>query len=182
MHKTTKTVIVFLALVPNLAGCGGHLPTMPTAPTTATTSSMPSAAEPAAGTLAGPRWALARAFKSVTCQICSAGSPKAGSSFNLLMTIEHSGESVRLTLTVEPSEPWYYDGATAGDAFAATAPSYSVASMTGDPQFDFVSDDHVSGHFSEDGRTLTGEEAAAYRYTSGEVLTFYYEWRATRID
>ena len=99
------------------------------------------------------------------------------------MAIERSNDSVRLTVTdnVEP-EPWYYDGTVAADAFAVTGPSYSYSSKPGDAQLDVVSDDHVSGHFSEDGRTVTGEEAAAFRYASGEVITFHYEWRATLVN
>jgi hypothetical protein len=98
------------------------------------------------------------------------------------MAIEHSGESLHLTVTdgVEP-ELSSYDGTLVADSFAVTGPSYSYAAVSpGDT--DTVVTDHVSGHFSEDGRALTGEEAQVHRFATGEVITFYYDWRATRID
>ena len=184
MFQTIKTAIVFLVVAPFAAGCGSRVSAWPTAPAPVTASS-PSA-QPVPATFAavpGPWWTLTRAFKSVTCQICSAGSPTPGSSFNWWMAIEHSGESLHLTVTdrVEP-ESSSYDGTLVAASFAVTGPSYSYCTSSIPCETETVVTDHVSGHFSEDGRTLTGEEAQAHRFSTGEVITFNYEWHATRID
>jgi hypothetical protein len=41
---------------------------------------------------------------------------------------------------------------------------------------------NLSGRFSADGRELTATEVNSYRLTSGEPVTYTWEWRATRRD
>jgi hypothetical protein len=183
---------VVLLLISALACSGGNSTTTspsptPTAIPTAPTSSAAPAPVPAQ--IPGERWNLTVVFRSVS------GSPAAcvsryseylGLSYDWLMAIQRSGESMVLIYDVGNVGEGLtqYAGTAVGKEFTAaraTGNGNGRIFCSGGQTFDARSDSsQVSGRFSDDGRTLTTTEVGSYRLTSGETLTFQSEWTASR--
>ena len=75
-----------------------------------------------------------------------------------------------------PDDPYdRYVGTVAADALSAhSAPAQDPTFCGG------VGQGGLFGRFSGDGHALTAEETYSIRFPSGETLSFYYEWNATR--
>jgi hypothetical protein len=90
------------------------------------------------------------------------------------VAIQRSGESIDVI-----TEHDHYIGTVVADAYFAT--DSDVGSwLCGAARFSFRTEGHVSGHFSADGRSLTGEEGVVFRLESGETITRRWIWTATR--
>jgi hypothetical protein len=183
---------VVLLLISASACSGGNRTTtspspMPTAIPTAPTSS--AAAAPVPAQIPGERWNLTVVFRSVS------GSPAAcvsryseylRLSYDWLMAIQRSGESMVLIYDVGNVGEGLtqYTGTAVGKEFTAaraTGNGNGRIFCSGGQTFDARSDSsQVSGRFSDDGRTLTATEVGSYHLTSGETLTFQFDWTASR--
>jgi hypothetical protein len=102
------------------------------------------------------------------------------------MAIQRSGESMVLIYDVADVAEGLtqYAGTGAGKEFTAartTGNGDARIFCSGGQTFDAHTDgSHVSGRFSDDGRTLTATEVGSYRLMSGEALTFRSDWTASR--
>ena len=90
------------------------------------------------------------------------------------IVIQRSGESIDVI-----TEHDHYVGTVVADAYSATDSDVGTW-QCGAVRFSFRAEGHVSGHFSADGRSLTGEEGVVFRLESGETITRRSEWRASR--
>jgi hypothetical protein len=188
MTHRMPLAIAFLALTPILAGCGSRLPLPPTAPTAAA-STAPTAPQPSPGTVAtvsGERWNLTTTVTSATGpDVCAAALlANLGKSHEWLMVLQLSPGAIRLFVSdaSTPTDRWQYDGTTLADQFSAALPGSSGYWLCGSARFDYRSEDHILGRFSQDGRALTGEEVDSYQLTTGETLSLHYEWNAIRSE
>ena len=141
------------------------LPTAPTVPITeaATTE----------------RWSLTTTYLgAVGVEACpTLGSPPVGTVRHLTLTIDRSGGR----LLVSTSEPTSYAGTTDGDTFTATTGKGGSGPLTcGDTRIGFTDEQSVTGRFSDDGRSLAGDEVYSMWLASGATITWHTEWRATR--
>jgi hypothetical protein len=174
MARRTLMAAAFAALTPILAGCGSSLSVPPTAPT--------SAQSPAPGpTVAGERWNLTATLRSITGpEACISDTARmtVGQSFSLLMTIERSGESIRLIVSDvdDPSERQEYEGTVVDGVLTAAIKSVTGRTSSCEGRFE----SHVSGRFSGDGRALTAEDVKSVQFSSGETGRSYYDWSADR--
>jgi hypothetical protein len=159
-----------------LAGCGSSLPVPPTAPT----STRSPAPEPAMA----ERWNLTTTLRSVTGpENCNAViEADIGESFLWQMTIERSGGSVRLivSLVADPMARLEYEGTDVEDVLTAAIKGRSGKTVCEGSMTDVFNEANVSGRFSEDGRVLAAEELKSFKFNSGEIARFYYDWHAAR--
>jgi hypothetical protein len=72
-----------------------------------------------------------------------------------------------------------YIGAVVVNEYSATD-SDGGTWQCGAARLTFRSEGHVSGRFSTDGRSLTGEEGVVFRLESGETITRRWDWKGTR--
>jgi hypothetical protein len=98
-----------------------------------------------------------------------------------VIMILRSGESIE----VSTGQGDDYVGTIAGDDFSASE-SYDESQLTwlcGERgQFHYRVEEYVSGHFSADGRALTGEQVALSRLETGETITQRWGWSAKQIE
>jgi len=90
------------------------------------------------------------------------------------VAIRRSDDSIDVT-----TEHDHYVGTVVGDAYSATD-SDTGSWQCGATRFNFRTEGHVSGNFSADGRSLTGEEGVVFRLESGDTITRRWVWSATR--
>ena len=90
------------------------------------------------------------------------------------VTIRRSGGSIEII-----TEHDHYVGTVVADAYMATD-SDTGTWQCGAARLSFRSEGHVSGTFSADGRSLTGEEGVVFRLESGDTITRRWIWSATR--
>jgi hypothetical protein len=107
-----------------------------------------------------------------------------GTSADWLMTVERSGESIRLMVSdlQNPAEREEYDGTVKSDVLTVPVEVSSSAGYCGarGGRGEYQSQSELVGRFSDQGQVLTADEVYALRFTSGETLTYRLEWRATR--
>ena len=72
-----------------------------------------------------------------------------------------------------------YMGAVVANEYSATDGDGGTWKC-GAARLAFRSEGHVSGRFSADGRSLTGEEGVVFRLESGETITRRWDWTGTR--
>ena len=170
-----------LVLAQSVAGCGNNLPELPTAPT-----STPVVAVPVPPPAPSPdRWNLTTTVLSVTGPGLCVANPTAliGFSRQWLMETRRSGESsIRLFIAdvQDPGDYYEFVGTVVADEVAAALPPATGTTLCGGVPVPFSAEERVSGRFSADGATFTGEESDTYRLASGEVITYRYTWRAQR--
>jgi hypothetical protein len=166
-------IVIVLLLALGQAGCGSHSSVQSTAPTPATSSvalppvqSGPQEIWILTGTYAGHTGPAAciPPFDATAVQTPITGP----------IIIQRSGESIDVI-----TEHDHYVGTVVADAYSATDSDVGTW-QCGAVRFNFRSEGHVSGHFSADGRSLTGEEGVVFRLESGETITRRWEWHATR--
>jgi hypothetical protein len=175
----TRTAAVTLAVVLTVTACGGGQ--SPTAPTTSSPTSSPTLRP-----FNEFDWIVTHRFESVTgpdnCWVREQRQRLTGVVFsNLEMTVTRSGASIRI------ESPWFQDyiGTFSGNEFSARGenmlegggrPCADGTSFTQEPG---VSD--LSGRFSADDQAMTATEANSYRLTtSGELVTYRWDWQATK--
>lgn len=169
-------MVVVLIFAQSLMGCEGHSAVLPIAPT-ATPLSVASAA-PALSTAGREQWKLAGTYMGHTGpEACiSPVSATSGKSIDSVLVIERSGESIHFF-----TEHDHYIGGVVGDEFSATETEDPGGMWEcGAARLRFRFEGRVSGHFSPDGRSLTGEEVAVFRLESGETISRRWAWIAAR--
>jgi hypothetical protein len=174
---------VVLLLISAPACSDGNIAAIPTAPTSSV------APAPVPAQIPGERWSLTVVFKSVS------GSPAAcvskysehlGQSYDWLMAIQRSGESMALVYDVGDVAEGLtqYAGTAVGKDFTAaraTGNGNLRIFCSGEQTFDARSEpSQVSGRFSDDGRVLTATEVGSIRLMSGETFTFRSDWTGSR--
>ena len=162
-------IVLLLAL--GQAGCDSHSSVLSTAPTPspvapALVQSVPQEIWILTGTYAGHTGPAAciPPFDATVVQTPITGP----------IVIQRSGESIDVI-----TEHDHYVGTVVADAYSATDSDVGTW-QCGAVRFSFRTEGHVSGHFSADGRSLTGEEGVVFRLESGETITRRWEWRASR--
>ena len=168
-----------LAAALTLTACGGgdgQSPTssLPTAPTT-----------PSPAPSTGFDWVVTHRFESVTgpdnCWVRMQRESLTGVTFSSLeMSVTRSSGSIRI------ESPWFQDylGTINGQEFSARGENAlegggkPCADGTLFTQLPGVSD--LSGRFSTDDQAMTATEVNSYRLTSGESVTYRWDWQATR--
>ncbi len=186
---STQAGIVVLILSQELAACSAYLPVLATAPTS---TALPAAPAPTSRTVAGERWNLTTTLRSATGpEGCVVDTSDIYEFSDSLMTIERSGESIRLVVNVEdPTNLIEYEGTVVADVLTVPIKSshgggFSSAGWcskrAGAGEVEVVSREaYVSGRFSEGGNTLTAEEVGTLHLRSGETLIFRTDWSAAR--
>jgi hypothetical protein len=170
MKTLTSTLVVALTL----AACDGG----PSSPT------QPSATSPPASSLVSD-WSVTQTFVSVSgpdnCWVREQRARLTGAVFgDIPMEVTRSGASILL-------ESDYFDvnyaGTANGNEFSASGGPLGgggrpCADGTSFQQMPGNSD--LSGRFSPDDQQLTATEVNSYRLTSGEPVTYTWDWQATR--
>jgi hypothetical protein len=85
-----------------------------------------------------------------------------------------SGASI--TVVTEDDQ---YMGAVVANEYSATNSGHGNV-QCGAARLAFRSEGHISGRFSTDGRSLTGEEGSVFRLESGETIARRWDWTGTR--
>jgi hypothetical protein len=168
-----------IALIVTACGCGGgsSAPSLssPTEPSTA----------PQASSLV-TNWMVTQRFASVSgpdnCWVREQRDRWTPAIFpDLPMTVTRSGASITLEGSFFQVN---YAGTASGDDFSATGrqPLEGGGTPCKDgtrfEQMPGVS--NLTGRFSADGQLLTATEVNSYRLTSGEPVTYTWDWQATR--
>jgi len=167
-----------VALAPAVIGCNGQEPW----PTPSVIAESP---RPPAPTIAdGERWHLGTRKTSVTGRRCEEYVEELGETLEWLLVIVRAGESITLHVYLDgdPSDHSSFTGTIRGNEFSAVAPTQSGRTRCDGTPLPFSSEGRASGHFSVDGRTLTGEHTTTAHLGSGETSTSSYEWNATLQD
>jgi hypothetical protein len=102
----------------------------------------------------------------------------------MLMAIQRPGEAIRILISDadDPSEQWPYDGSVVAEAFSVAGPAFNGWLVCGATSFPYTAQESITGRFSEDGRTMVGEEVDSYSLTTGASLIYRSDWIAARID
>jgi hypothetical protein len=177
----TRTGLATLAALLTVTACGGGQSSPTSSPTTPTPSS------PTPGPTPGPTfdWIVTHRFESVTgpdnCWVREQRARLTGVAFsNLEMSVTRSDNSIRI------QSPWFQDyvGTFSGNEFSASGekplegggrPCADGSLFT---QLPGVS--NLSGRFSADDQVMTATEVNSYQLTSGEPVTYRWDWQATR--
>jgi hypothetical protein len=168
--------VVVLIVAQGLMGCDGRPAALPIAPSPTEVPVSLSAQTP--GTAGQEQWKLTGTYigHSGPEACISPVSVTAGQPVHSVLVIQRSGESVQFF-----TEHDHYIGSVVGDEF--------IANETQDPgglwdcaaaRIPFRFEGRVSGRFSPDGRSLTGEEAAVFMLESGETIKRRWAWIAAR--
>lgn len=107
----------------------------------------------------------------------------AGTAARFLLDLQRSDGSIRLAFYDFGylDRPYVeYAGDVADGEVSAASPVETGHIVCSGVRFDYAAEGRVRGHFSESGRSLMAEEVFVLRLTSGETLTFAYEWSATQ--
>ena len=176
MQVAKRLVLVVLIA---MSACGSDSsPTTPSAPPPAPSPPPPSGAV--------TRWMVTQRFVSVNgpdnCWVREQRQRLTGAVFpNLPMSVTRSEG----TITFEGDFfQVNYDGTISGNEFSATGKrpleggGRPCQDGTSFQQLPGVS--RLSGRFADDDQSLTGTEVNSYNLTSGEPVTYTWDWRATR--
>jgi hypothetical protein len=171
MTRRTPTGIVLL-LALGLAGCDGHS-SMPSPPTPPPAAPLPS---PVPG-VEQELWNLTGTYAGHTgpaACIPPFDATVVQAPIRSVIAIQRSGGSIQVI-----TEHDRYVGDVLADAYSAMDNDNGTW-QCGAARFTFRTEGHVSGHFSADGRSLTGEEEVVFRLESGDTITRRWDWHATR--
>ena len=130
------------------------------------------------------RWNLAETYAghSGPPDCITPYSGKASTPIESVIMMIRSGESIEVWTSGEQD---YYVGTIAGDGFLASE-NYEEPRETwlcGERgRFHYRVEAYLSGHFSGDGRALTGEAVALMRLESADTITRGWAWNARQID
>lgn len=163
------------ALLFTACGGGSASPTAPITPLTPTPS--PSGAK--------SEWAVTQRFVSVdgpdNCWVRSQRAKLTSAVFpNLPMTVTRSGDSITLEGSFFQVN---YAGTLSGREFSTTGSKPlegGGATCDGITYLQRPGVSKLSGSFSESDQLLTAREVNSYLLTSGEAVTYTWDWQATR--
>ena len=150
------------------------------------TSPSPAASSPSAPSASGDQWLVTQRFVSVegpdNCWVRQQRGWLTGAVFpDLPMTVTRSGASIELESDFFEVN---YAGTLSGSEFSASGGP--IGGGGGRPCEDgtlFQQNPGVSalsGRFSEDDRNMTATEVNSYRLTTGEPVTYTWDWQARR--
>jgi hypothetical protein len=190
MGRTAVTLIVLFAS--GAMGCE-QSQVVPTAPTPVTAPATSTAPTPVPPTLEGERWNLTMTYTSVsgpveclsdTRGVTSGRHITVGGRSNFLLTVERSGDDIRLAFYdygfyANPYER-YTGGLEASGLFLASSVT-PWAMECGGVRYVYKTDGSLEGRFSDDGSTLIADELFSAQSASGTRVTFRYQWTATRL-
>jgi hypothetical protein len=170
-----------VAVVVIFTACGGGT-SSPTTPSTNMSSppTTPSASSPNTG------WSVTQRFVSVNgpdnCYVRLRQRELTGLVFpNVPMGVTRSGGSITLQSSFFPGT---YVGTYSDSAFSAELDKPlevgTGAACDGTIYQQMPGVSNVSGRFSADDQSLTATEANTYLLTSGEPVTYTWDWQATR--
>ena len=177
MAVSTGLVVVVLAHA--VVACNSHSPAGPTALTSiGFPPGHPPSPAPVPDIGQQERWNLTATYIGHTgpeaCIPPFDGNVRPPS--NSLLFIRRAGESIELS-----TDHTHYVGTVIADEFAATdSDEFGGTWQCGEAKLRFTSRGRVAGRFSDDGRALSAEEVGLFRLESGETVTRYWQWRATR--
>jgi hypothetical protein len=167
-----RTGLATLAVVLTVTACGGGQ-SSPTAPTPSSPTPSPAF-----------DWIVTHRFESVTgpdnCWVRQQRARLAGVVFpNLEMSVTRSGDSIRI------QSPWFQDyvGTLSGNEFSARGEKPLEGGGTTCDGTSFTQQpgvSNLSGRFSTDDQLMTATEVNSYHLTSGESVTYTWDWQATR--
>lgn len=170
--------VFLLVLACCVASCDGPSSAPSTTPTQ---TPLPPPANPPPiphGPMDGERWNLAGTYTGHTgpeaCLPPFDGNPREPG--NSVLVIQRAGESIDFW-----TEHDHYVGTVKqGKFFATEIDDAGSTWQCGDRRLRFRYEGEVSGRFSEDGRALTGEEAAVFHLESGDTIRRRWSWNAVR--
>jgi hypothetical protein len=178
-QKCVRISTLLIAL--SATACSGSSPTVPSA-----TSPPPAGSSTTTASFPITRWSGAQRFVSVSgpdnCWVREQRQRLTASAWpDLPITITRSAGSINVE-----SEYWpvKYAGSVAGSEFSA--PGNGPLQGGGRPCQDGTSFPQLpgasvlSGRFSADDQLMTATEVNSYPLTSGEVVTYTWEWQAKR--
>jgi len=181
MTRPARILTLAVTFVFTACGGGGSTATPPAAP-----SGIPTPTPSPAPNPNTTNWSVTQRFVSVSgpdnCWVREQRQRLTDAVFpNLPMAVTRSGESI--TLQGEFFQV-NYAGTTSGTEFSArgiaplTGGGRPCADGTSFTQLPGVS--NLSGRFAADDQTLTATEVNTYSLTSGEPVTYTWDWQATR--
>jgi hypothetical protein len=132
---------------------------------------------------AGEQWNLTVTLKDFAVPDgCSIYTKYVGESDDWSMTVERSGESIHLGISLldDPSAHIEFNGTVVSGVLNATATNSLQGRVCGGARVSLGAELHVSGHFSEDGHALTAREVASSQLSTGEALVFHSDWNAAQ--
>ena len=150
-----------------------YSPLIPSAPPTAVPTPTP----------AGEQWNLNIMLRDFTGPAdCSTYAKYVGESDDWSMTVERSGESIHLDISLldDPDVHIDYSGTVASGVFTATSTQSVKGRVCGGSRDSLQSERRVTGRFSEDGHALTAQEESSNSLTTGETLVFHDDWKAVQ--
>ena len=176
MKALATIAVVVSALL--AAGCEDRLPTLSTAQTAIPLVS------PSAPIGPGEVWNITATINSITGPVvCWAPRTDIGTTAHTpTMAITRATDSIRLTVGYGWYDPDTYVGTVVGSDFKALGPSYSGYNVCGTTQHHWRIEQHVSGRFSSNGRSLTATEVWLYKLPDGDEVAYYIDWTAARSD
>jgi hypothetical protein len=145
--------------------------------------SAPSSAAPQPPTPSGEQWTLTITSRDFSGpDDCSTYAKYVGESDDWSMTVERSGASIHLDISLldDPDVHIEYNGTVESAVFTATATQSIRGQVCGGSRVSLRSERRVSGRFSEDGRALTAQEELSSSLTTGETLVFHDDWTAVQ--
>jgi hypothetical protein len=175
----TLTGIVAVLLIQLLTACDKPSPVAPGRPA----PSPPAPTNPPA--LNGEKWDLTTTMTSIDGRTkCGAvvGAPFTDHS---LLTIERSGDSMRLIVSDlrNPGDAYEYLATVTGTDFSGhgtATPSGYFRCGQSDRDTVVGVEDRLAGRFSADGTTLTADDELVDQLESGNVVTYHFAWTATK--
>lgn len=126
-------------------------------------------------------WSLATTATSVTPHSCFRD--VTGQTFDYMLTVRRD-EPMRLFVYWDPTDGIEYIGSRSGQNFSLAGSfnrgnPFSLGCLGGGP-LEVILSGRVSGHFSDDGRSISAEEVISYRLVgTGEQVDIRFRWRAT---
>ena len=170
MHARISTLSI--ALILTAYGCGSSSPTA-SSPTTLTAS--PPVSD----------WTVTQRFVSVSgpdnCWVREQRQRLTGAVFSdLPMTVTRSAGAIRLEGSFFDVN---YTGTMNGSEFSASGGPLAGggrACQDGTSFQQLAGVSNLSGRFSADDRSMTASEVNSYRLSSGEPVTYTWEWQAAR--
>ena len=170
-----------LCLTLSILGCSENS-TPPTGPTPPVTTPPPTPpVQPKPPSYPPESWTLTASITSVTPHRC--WRDLTGLTYDFALIVRRA-EAMRLLVYWDPTDGIEYVGSLSGQDFSLAGDfnrgsSFSIGCMSGG-QVEVFLTGRVSGHFSNDSRSLSAEEVLSYRYVgTGEQVDVRYRWAAT---
>jgi hypothetical protein len=113
---------------------------------------------------------------------CSIYTKYVGEPEDWSMSVERSGDSIHLDISPldDPDVHIKFDGTVVSGVLTATARNPLQGRVCSGSRVSLGAEFQVSGHFSEGGHALVGQEVRSSQLSSGDTLVFHFDWTATQ--